>query len=152
MQKLVTSIVAIALLANAQALTTVDIVAKTKPCIVTIVVTNSKNPDKAVSGTGFFIDSDKIMTADHIVEGDYDKIHVYDLVGKPVLIENPVYLNSDKSVDVAILQTKEGNHPFLTVASTPAAEGQNVVVIGNPQGLTGTCQPVLSPPFALAEQ
>src|SRR5258708_2961973 len=64
---------------------------------------------------------------------------VQDLDGNEFFIElSPTYIDSAKDVDIAILKTQPTNHPYLTFRTDRLLEGQNVVTIGNPQGLTGT--------------
>jgi hypothetical protein len=72
----------------AKALTTVEIVAKAKPCVVTIQVWNSATPDGPVSGgTGFFIAQDEIVTDAHVTNGNYDRILVTSLSGEAITVE-----------------------------------------------------------------
>jgi S1-C subfamily serine protease len=80
------------------------------------------------------------MTDNHVVSGTYDRIEVTDLSGKKIEVEDhPSYSNSSNGVDLAILVVKHeaDYHLSLTLGVTPE-EGANVVVIGNPLGLTGT--------------
>jgi S1-C subfamily serine protease len=161
----VLALATIASAASSFAMSTVDIVAKAKPCIVTIQIWNPKDPKSpAYFGTGFFMGSDTIITANHVIDVDNPDyiLTVTDLLGNPIELKqgNPddhgkyagprslglpcgnggnsvVYANSNKDVDIAIIKTKDNNHPYLRIGKAPR-EGQNVVVIGNPQGLTGT--------------
>src|ERR1700745_1363790 len=103
MKRFIISLTGLALMVNAHALTTVELVARTKPFIVTIKLWNSMDPNHGTEGTGFFCDTDKIMTAAHIVSGNYDRVLVNDLAGNAVKVESsPAYENDDKDVDIAI--------------------------------------------------
>jgi hypothetical protein len=123
-------------------LSTVEIVAKVKPCVVTIKVWNSNNPRVVGLGTGFFIDKDRIMTDAHVIGGDVDSIFVCDLDGHQINVDPvPTYINDWKAFDIGILAVTNGSpHSYLSfreLGDLPA-EGEAVTVIGNPLGLTGT--------------
>jgi hypothetical protein len=126
---------------QACAMSTVEIVAKVKPCVVLIGLWNSSDAHKGGSlGTGFFIDDDKILTDAHVVSGHWNRIVVRDLDGKEIPVESqPLYINNDKNVDLAVLKVKgDGSHDHLDFATSTLQEGQTVTVIGNPAGMTGT--------------
>jgi S1-C subfamily serine protease len=124
---------------QAVALTTIEVVAKAKPCVVTIVMSSSKH-DGASGGTGFFIAKDRIITAYHIQDGDWDQISVHDLAGTKIDVSpDCTYGNGDKDIDLVILKSTDGkDHPYLSFAIGVPLEGENVIAVGNPQGLTGT--------------
>jgi S1-C subfamily serine protease len=111
-----------------------EIVAKTKPAVVEIVAMDEKGSYKTL-GTGFFISSDGLaVTNRHVVEGAAS-IAAINNNGGIFLIDRVVA--QPAGVDLAVLQFRASDVPFLALGkSTTAIEGQKVIVIGNPTGLT----------------
>ena len=122
--------------APAQADSIPEIVAKTKPAVVEIVTIDQKGSTNRL-GTGFFISPDgQVVTNQHVVEGAAS-IAAINNNGAMFLFERVVARPA--GVDLAVLKFRATDVPFLTLGrSTNAVEGQKVVVIGNPTGLTGT--------------
>ena len=76
------------------------------------------------------------MTNQHVVEGAAS-IAAININGAIFLFERVVA--QPAGVDLAVLKFRASDVPFLTLGkSTTAVEGQKVIVIGNPTGLTGT--------------
>src|SRR5215470_157734 len=113
-----------------------EIVAKTKPAIVEIVTTDATGAPKAL-GTGFFISPDGlVVTNQHVIQGA-DSITSVSNNGAIFLFERVVA--QPEGVDLVVLKFHATDVPFLKLdKSTTAAEGQKVIVIGNPTGLMGT--------------
>jgi tetratricopeptide (TPR) repeat protein len=113
-----------------------EIVAKAKPAVVEIVAIDEKGSLNRL-GTGFFISSDgQVVTNQHVVEGA-TSIAAINNNGAVFLFERAVA--EPAGVDLAILKFRATDVRFLTLGkSTTAVEGQKVIVIGNPTGLTGT--------------
>lgn len=104
---------------NSYALTTAEVVAKAKPCIVGIRMSNSAHPEAGGSaGTGFFIAKDRIMTAFHVGAGDWGQISVVDPSNNVIHVApDPTYANGSQEVDLLILKvTDEVDHPYLSFA------------------------------------
>src|SRR6516225_2379362 len=122
--------------APARADTIPEIVAKTKPAVVEIVNIDQKGSPSRL-GTGFFISPDgEVVTNRHVVEGA-GSIAAINNNGAMFLFERVVA--QPAGMDLAILKFRATAVPFLTLGkSTTAVEGQKVIVIGNPTGLTGT--------------
>src|SRR6516225_9395050 len=122
--------------APAQAYTVPEIVAKAKPAVVKIVTIDEKGSTSQLS-TGFFISSDgQAVTNRHVIEGAASIAGVNNN-GAVFLFERVVV--QPVGVDLVILKFRATDVPFLTLGkSTTAVEGQKVIVIGNPTGLTGT--------------
>jgi serine protease Do len=131
-------IFALLLLSNLhlQAYSIPEIVAKTKPAVVEIVTLDEKGQPKTL-GTGFFVSSDGLVVTNfHVVQGA-SSIGAINNNGAVFLFQKIVA--QPPGVDLAILQFRASDVPFLTLGkSTTAVEGQKVIVIGNPTGLTGT--------------
>jgi tetratricopeptide (TPR) repeat protein len=120
----------------ARADTIPEIVAKTKPAVVEIVTTDDKGSTNRL-GTGFFISPDgQVVTNQHVAEGAAS-IAAINNNGAVFVFERVVA--QPAGVDLAILKFRATDVPFLKLGkSTTALEGQKVIVIGNPTGLTGT--------------
>jgi hypothetical protein len=121
---------------QAAALTTAEIVAKTKPAVVTIRTINTATGDTS-SGTGWFYGPRTVMTNAHMLRGTYDQIVVTSVYDNRIYkVDHVSY--ADPSADAVVFVTAEDSDYYLTPAKTPPVEGDPVVVIGNPKSYTGT--------------
>jgi S1-C subfamily serine protease len=78
-----------------------------------------------------------VANRDHVISGA-KQIICRDLNGTDYHIEY-TSLVDEPPADLAILKVTASNHPYLILGSrTDAREGQHVLVIGNPEGLSGT--------------
>jgi hypothetical protein len=116
------------------ALQTTDIVLNSKPAIVTIVILDA-NRHPIRFGTGFFISPNRIVTNSHVARG-VQYAEITDLMGTEYMLDT--LLADNPSIDFAVLTVKETNYHFLPVSEAMPVEGQNVLVIGNPEGFVGT--------------
>jgi S1-C subfamily serine protease len=113
-----------------------EIVKRTKPAIVEIVAMDEKgSPTKL--GTGFFVSSDGLVVTNfHVIDGAASLAAVNNN-GAIFLFKSIVAHPAD--VDLAVLKFQAHDVSFLKLGeSTEKVEGERVVVIGNPTGLTGT--------------
>src|SRR5262249_5709016 len=122
--------------ARARADTIPEIVAKTKPAVVEIVTIDQKGSPNRL-GTGFFISPDgQVVTNQHVVEG---AASIAAINNNGAMFQFERVVAQPAGVDLAILKFRATDVPFLTLGnSATAVEGQKVIVIGNPTGLTGT--------------
>src|SRR5258708_4703235 len=123
--------------APAWAETISEIVKRVKPAVVEIVVLNRKgSPTKF--GTGFFVSSDgQLITNRHVIDGASSLV-AFDSLGARLSFER-VLSGDNWFLDLALLKFQVENVPFLKIReSQDIAEGDKVIVIGNPRGLTGT--------------
>jgi Tfp pilus assembly protein PilF len=113
-----------------------EIVAKTKPAIVEIVAMDEKGTPTTL-GTGFFVSSDGLVVTNfHVVKGA-TSLSAISNNGAIFLFDRVVA--EPTGVDLAILKFRAKDVPFLQLGkSATAVEGQKVIVIGNPTGLTGS--------------
>lgn len=87
-------------------------------------------------GSGVFVAEDKIATNYHVVESFPDSI-ISIINGNDRKIGCRIY-KLDKAHDVALLQFDGFSAEPITLASSPPKIGENVIVAGSPEGLTGT--------------
>jgi tetratricopeptide (TPR) repeat protein len=120
------------------------LVRATKPAVVELLCYD-RNGELNKTGSGFFISPDgKLLTNCHMLEGDSFSIIAQTTSGKRYskmrILSAPVEKNYSIERDVAELQFDDAKDvPYLSLGSSKnAAEGQRVLVIGNPEGLTGT--------------
>jgi hypothetical protein len=115
----------------------VQLVARAKPAIVELEVVTA---DGFRSGTGFFISTDGyLVTNAHMIRGAQSKGNVIATAndGTHYLVERIAYVDPD--ADIAILKFDCTDVAFLQPElHDDVAEGQTVLVIGNPEGLQGT--------------
>jgi tetratricopeptide (TPR) repeat protein len=113
-----------------------EIVAKAKPAIVEIVVTDATGAPKTL-GTGFFVSPDGLVVTNfHVVQGA-SSIAAINNNGAVFLFQKTVA--QPLGVDLAILKFQANIVPFLKLGrSIDNVEGERVIVIGNPTGLIGS--------------
>jgi serine protease Do len=118
----------------AHAMSTVEIFQKAKPCVVTIRLVQG---DEGYLGTGFFVDTDKIITDAHVLDHSYASLEIQDLNGNFIEVDSqPLYFN--RATDLAVLKVTSGAHQCLTLGPDRPSEGETVTVVGNPQGYEGS--------------
>ena len=102
-----------------------------------LLVMEDDNGQPLSFGSGFFVDNGKIATNLHVIEGasrGYAK--VLGLKSK-YNIEGIVAI--DRNRDLALLAIEASQTPSLILGKSEAVEvGEQIYVIGNPQGLEGT--------------
>jgi S1-C subfamily serine protease len=113
-----------------------DIVAKTKPAVALIKTWDNKG-DLLASATGFLISEDgRLVTNQHVIR-DAARVTVELPNGGTFNCEG--LLAKPIGVDLAILKVRGTGLPKVEMGSSSAlAEGQKVIVIGNPEGLQWT--------------
>jgi len=111
-----------------------EIVAKAKPAIVEIVVTDATGAPKTL-GTGFFVSPDGLVVTNfHVVQGA-SSIAAINNNGAVFLFQKTVA--QPPGVDLAILKFQANDVPFLKLGrSIDKVEGETVIVIGSPTSLT----------------
>ena len=123
---------------------TPELVAKTKPGVVLIQILDSKDQPMGLA-TGWVARSNagyELVTNAHVLDGG-SSIKLVTLNGVKLNLaeEGEMAEGWDKAADIAMLRLKYD--PILPEIALPvsyrtAQEGEHVLVIGNPRGMTGT--------------
>lgn len=113
-----------------------QLVAKTKPATVQIMALD-ENWTPIKSGTGFFISPDGLVVTNyHVIQG---AAHLAARTNEGATFEFQRVVAQPQGIDIAILKFSADGASFLKLGkSTDAVEGQQVIVIGSPEGLQGT--------------
>jgi len=113
-----------------------ELVRRIKPSAVAIETFDSKG-NTLSRGSGFFIAADRIVTNRHVIERS-SRVEVHLLDGKKYLVRG--VLAVDGEGDLALLQVDvpAGSAVPLPIMRTVPAEGESIVVVGNPYGLEGS--------------
>jgi Spy/CpxP family protein refolding chaperone len=126
--------------ATTRAETISEIVKRVKPAVVEIVALNRKGAPMKI-GTGFFVSPDgQVITNFHVIDGA-SSVVAFDSLGARLSLER-VMSEKDQDPfepDLALLKFQVKDVPFLKLRQTDdISEGDKVIVIGNPAGLTST--------------
>jgi S1-C subfamily serine protease len=121
---------------NPQAKSIPQIVKESKPAIVEIVTVDDQGKPK-MFGTGFFVSPDGLVVSNfHVIEGA-SSITAINNNGAVFFFDRIVA--HPTGVDLAVLKFQAHDVPLLPLGkSIDRTEGEKVIVIGNPTGLTGT--------------
>jgi tetratricopeptide (TPR) repeat protein len=113
-----------------------DLVRRIKPSAVAIETFDSRG-EKLSRGSGFFVESDRVVTNRHVLEGAY-RAEVHSSTGAVFPVKG--VLAVDLEGDIALLKIDPPATPIkpLPLDKTSPQEGESVVVIGNPLGLEGS--------------
>ena len=113
-----------------------ELVRRIKPSAVAIETFDARG-EKLSRGSGFFIDTDRIVTNRHVIEGAY-RAEVHSSNGSVYAVKG--VLAVDAEGDIALLKI---DAPAVAVRPLPLdktspQEGESIVVIGSPLGLEGS--------------
>src|SRR6201991_1600917 len=113
-----------------------ELVRRIKPSAVAVETFDSKG-EKLSRGSGFFIESDRIATNRHVLEGAY-RAEIHASNGNVFPVKG--VLAVDAEGDIALLKIDAPQQPIraLPLDRTYPQEGESIVVIGNPLGLEGS--------------
>lgn len=101
-------------------------IATWKEAVVTISGMENK-------GTGFVIHEDGFILTNHHVVHQKNPLAVILPDGD---IYNATIIESNETIDIALLKVEGGPFPYLPIRSTSAKAGEEIVVIGNPLSQT----------------
>jgi S1-C subfamily serine protease len=129
------SLVMVALLCGARPVCALDLPALSalaKGSVAHLSVRDAKG-DEESSGSGFVVStSGRLVTNYHVIDGAERIVAVFP--DKREVNVSGVWAY-DKEVDIAILQLAPGAYQALPLATEPAREAEDIVVIGSPLGL-----------------
>src|ERR1044072_3558097 len=113
-----------------------ELVRRIKPSAVAIETFDARG-EKLSRGSGFFIDTDRIVTNRHVIDGAF-RAEVHSVSGTSYPVRS--VLAVDAEGDIALLKVDappNSVRPLLLDRASPQ-EGESIVVIGNPFGLEGS--------------
>jgi tetratricopeptide (TPR) repeat protein len=113
-----------------------ELVRRIKPSAVAIETFDGRG-EKLSRGSGFFIDTDRVVTNRHVIEGAI-RAEVHSSTGNVYPVKG--VLAVDAEGDLALLKVDASTDLIrpLALDRTSPQEGESVVVIGNPLGLEGS--------------
>jgi len=113
-----------------------ELVRRIKPSAVAVETFDARG-EKLSRGSGFFIDTDRIVTNRHVIEGAH-RAEVHSSTGTVIPVKG--VLAVDAEGDIALLKIDPPTPAIrpLPLDKTSPQEGESVVVIGNPLGLEGS--------------
>jgi tetratricopeptide (TPR) repeat protein len=113
-----------------------DLVRRIKPSAVAIETFDARG-EQLSRGSGFFIDSNRVVTNRHVIENAYRaEVHSYNGYVYPV--KGVVAVDAEGDIAVLRIEAPAGQVRALSLDRTSPQEGESVVVIGNPFGLEGS--------------
>ena len=113
-----------------------ELVRRIKPSAVAIETFDSRG-EKLSRGSGFFIDTDRIVTNRHVLEGAF-RAEVHASSGAMFPVKGVLAVDAEGDLAVLKIDTPSPAIRPLPLDKTSPQEGESVVVIGNPLGLEGS--------------
>jgi len=113
-----------------------DLVRRIKPSAVAIETYDVRG-EKLSRGSGFFIDTDRVVTNRHVIDNAYRaEIHSYN--GSIYPVKGVIAVDAEGDIALLKVDTPPNQVRPLLLGRTSPQEGESVVVIGNPFGLEGS--------------
>jgi len=113
-----------------------ELVRRIKPSAVAIETFDARG-EKLSRGSGFFIDSDRVVTNRHVIENAYRaEVHSYN--GNVYPVKGVVAVDAEGDLALLRVDAPPNQVRPLLLDRTSPQEGESVVVIGNPFGLEGS--------------
>jgi tetratricopeptide (TPR) repeat protein len=113
-----------------------ELVRRIKPSAVAIETYDSRG-EKLSRGSGFFIETDRIVTNRHVIEGAY-RAEIHSSTGTVYQVKAVLAVDAEGDLAVLKIDTPATYVRPLPLDKTSPQEGESVVVIGNPLGLEGS--------------
>jgi serine protease Do len=109
-----------------------DVINHVKGAVV-IITTYDRNGKALLQGSGFFVASNQLVTAWHVVKTAHHAL-IKTVNGKTFPIHGVVAVNEQS--DLALLETggESSGCATLAIAETTPGEGDEVIVVSNPKG------------------
>src|SRR6266566_6927125 len=113
-----------------------ELVRRIKPSAVAIETFDSRG-EKLSRGSGFFIDSDRVVTNRHVIDNAYRaEVHSYN--GNVYPVKGVIAVDAEGDLALLRVDAPPNQVRPLLLDRTSPQEGESVVVIGNPFGLEGS--------------
>src|SRR6266545_3200 len=113
-----------------------ELVRRIKPSAVAIETFDARG-EKLSRGSGFFIDSDRVVTNRHVIDNAFRaEVHSYN--GNVYQVKGVIAVDAEGDLALLRIDAPAGQVRPLLLDRTSPQEGESVVVIGNPFGLEGS--------------
>jgi len=113
-----------------------ELVRRIKPSAVAIETFDSRG-EQLTRGSGFFVESDRIVTNRHVIEGAY-RAEVHSSTGAVFPVRGVLAVDAEGDIALLKIDVPANQIRPLPLDKTSPQEGESVVVIGNPLGLEGS--------------
>jgi tetratricopeptide (TPR) repeat protein len=113
-----------------------ELVRRIKPSAVAIETFDARG-EKLSRGSGFFIDTDRVVTNRHVIEGAY-RAEVHSSTGAVYPVKGVLAVDAEGDLALLKVDAPANQVRALALDRTSPQEGESVVVIGNPFGLEGS--------------
>jgi tetratricopeptide (TPR) repeat protein len=113
-----------------------DLVRRIKPSAVAIETFDARG-EKLSRGSGFFVDSDRVVTNRHVIDNAYRaEVHSYN--GSIYQVKGVIAVDAEGDLALLRVDAPPNQVRPLMLDRTSPQEGESIVVIGNPFGLEGS--------------
>ena len=113
-----------------------ELVRRIKPSAVAIETFDARG-EKLSRGSGFFVDSDRVVTNRHVIDNAYRaEVHSYN--GSVYQVKGVIAVDAEGDLALLRVDAPPGQVRPLQIDRTSPQEGESIVVIGNPFGLEGS--------------
>ena len=113
-----------------------ELVRRIKPSAVAIETYDVRG-EKLSRGSGFFVDTDRVVTNRHVIDNAY-RAEVHSSNGNVYPVKGVVAIDAEGDIALLKVDVPAGQVRALPLDKTSPQEGESVVVIGNPFGLEGS--------------
>jgi tetratricopeptide (TPR) repeat protein len=113
-----------------------DLVRRIKPSAVAIETFDARG-EKRSRGSGFFIDTDRVVTNRHVIEGAF-RAEIHSSTGTRYPVKGVLAVDAEADIAILLIEAPPNAVRPLPLDRTSPQEGESVVVIGNPFGLEGS--------------
>jgi tetratricopeptide (TPR) repeat protein len=113
-----------------------ELVRRIKPSAVAIETFDVRG-EKVSRGSGFFIDTDRIVTNRHVLDGAH-RAEIHSSTGNIYPVKAVLAIDAEGDIALLKIDAPAGLIRPLPLDKTSPQEGESIVVIGNPLGLEGS--------------
>lgn len=113
-----------------------ELVRRIKPSAVAIETFDVRG-EKVSRGSGFFIDTDRVVTNRHVLDGAH-RAEIHSSTGNVYPVKAVLAVDAEGDIALLKVDAPAGLIRPLPLDKTSPQEGESIVVIGNPLGLEGS--------------